>query len=64
MKEELMKELLNQGASQIVANGVVWMLKTPEQEQELMDYLISVREKMIPAERLLLKANQIVHKKD
>ena len=61
MKKELIEELLEQGASKPVANGVVNQLKNLSQEVEMMDYLICISDKMIPAEQVILKANQIAH---
>ena len=51
---------MNQGAGQEVMDCIAWMIKTEEQLNKMMDYLISIRDKRVKAEQVILKANKIV----
>jgi hypothetical protein len=62
MQITLIKELKEQKANQMTINSIMSKLKTKEQQEKMMDYLISIREKTVNKNTVILKALEIKNK--
>lgn len=59
LQKVLIQELKQQGANKDTVNSVMPKLKTKKQQQEMMDYLIAIRDKTINKNAVILKALEI-----
>lgn len=62
MQITLIKELKEQKANQMTINSIMSKLKTKEQQEKMMDYLVSIREKTVNKNTVILKALEIKNK--
>ena len=53
IQQQMIQEMKKQGADKSVINWAKGWLKTPEKVQQMMDYLISIREKHIPQGKVI-----------
>ena len=53
IQQQMIQEMKKQGADRSVINWATGWLKTPEKAQQMMDYLISIREKHIPQGKVI-----------
>ena len=59
MQEELMKEMIQQGERPYIAGHLSRILKTKEQQQAMMKYLISIREETVSEAEVIQVAVKI-----
>lgn len=59
--EKLINELKFQEADELTLKWIPIMLKTDEQKLKMLDYLVSIRDKVVERQLIILKANQIVN---
>lgn len=59
MQEELMKEMIQQGERPDIAGHLSRILKTKEQQQAMMKYLISIREETVSEAEVIQVAVKI-----
>ncbi|MBQ8299149.1 MAG: hypothetical protein IJX99_04675 [Clostridia bacterium] len=64
LQEELIQEMVKQGATKQIINMVMPRLKTVEHQQEMMEYLISIRDKEISETTVVLRAIDIKYRKN
>lgn len=57
---KLIDEMKEQGADRPTVNGIMARLKTIEQQEEMLNFLISIREKDISKSEVILKSMEIV----
>ncbi len=62
LQKTLIQELKQQGANKDTVNSIMPKLKTEKQQQEMMDYLITIRNKTINKNAVILKALEIKKK--
>lgn len=62
LQKTLIQELKQQGANKDTVNSIMPKLKTEKQQQEMMDYLITIRNKTINKNTVILKALEIQKK--
>ena len=59
MKEELIKEMIQQGEREDIAKHLANILQTKEQQEKMMNYLISIREEHVSEVEVIQVAQQI-----
>lgn len=59
LQKALIQELKQQGANKDTINSVVSKLQTKIQQKEMMDYLITIRTKIVNKNAVILKALEI-----
>ena len=56
LEEKIVLEMIHQGADNSTISGVLNDLKTKQQREEMMEYLISIRDMEIPKGEVLEKS--------
>ena len=59
LQKAIIQELKQQGANKDTINSVVSKLQTKIQQKEMMDYLITMRTKIVNKNAVILKALEI-----
>lgn len=59
LQKALIQELKQQGANKDTTNSVMSKLPTKIQQKEMMDYLITIRTKIVNKNAVILKALEI-----
>lgn len=59
LQKALIQELKQQGANKDTINSVMSKLQTKIQQKEMMDYLITIRTKIVNKNEVILKALEI-----
>lgn len=59
LQKDIIQELKQQGANKDTINSVVSKLQTKIQQKEMMDYLITIRTKIVNKNAVILKALEI-----
>jgi lipid A disaccharide synthetase len=59
MQEELVKEMIQQGEREDIANHLARILKTKEKQQIMMKYLISIRKEQVSEVEVIQVAQRI-----
>ncbi len=59
LQKAIIQELKQQGANKDTINSVVSKLQTKIQQKEMMDYLITIRTKIVNKNAVILKALEI-----
>lgn len=59
LQKTLIQELKQQGANKDTINSVMPKLKSEKRQQEMMDYLITIRTKIVNKNSVILKALEI-----
>ena len=59
MREELIKEMIQQGEREDIAKHLANILQTKEQQEAMMKYLISIREEHISEVEVIQVAQQL-----
>ena len=62
LQSKLVMEMKNQGADRPTVNGIMARLKTLEQQEEMLKYLISIRKKEVSKSKVILQSMKIVEK--
>ena len=59
MQIALIRELKQQGADKGTVNSVLAKMQTEKQQQVMMDYMVSIRDKTVNKNEVILKALEI-----
>ncbi len=62
LQSKLGMEMKSQGADRPTVNGIMARLKTPEQQEEMLKYLVSIRKKEVSKSKVILQSMKIVEK--
>lgn len=62
IEKNLIKELKNQGVERETVVNMMNRLRTPEQQQKMMNYLSTTKDKTIPISKAILKSLEIARK--